>query len=105
MKFNSKETYLAARQEWTLNYMDLSKAIRVAKGEFVEAQRAASKTSFDSSAGYTADSNKAYLAAYAKLNDARRSRSDLRTQANEALSDLMSAKEEAHRQWLLAHQT
>jgi len=102
LNFNTKDTYIAARKEWTAAYMDLSTDIRKARAGFIEAQRAASKSSFDPQTG-TPEERKEHFAKWYAVDDGRRMRADLRTKANDMLSNLQAAKEEAHRQWLAVH--
>jgi len=103
MDFNSRDTYLAARAQWKADYNQLSADIRVARREFNEAQRALSKHKYDWKAGYNSETNKPYLEAEKLVDKARGQRYRLRQQANEALQELSSAKEEARRQWEAAH--
>lgn len=90
--FNTKETYLAARSEWRVEYIELSAEIRVARQNFNKSQQEFAKSV-----------NKNAIAkstTWIAVEKARTARGDLRDRANELLSELSAAKKEAYRQWL-----
>jgi hypothetical protein len=97
--FNSKETYLAARAEWKENYARITKEAREQRAEFNAAM---------SDFGKKYSKNMRWSEVrdeYKRLETARSARAGLRYEATQALADLAEMKEEAARQWRLAHVT
>jgi len=95
--FNSKETYLAARAEWKENYARLTQQAREQRIEFNVAMSEFSKE-YNKTGKWPRDE-------YKRLEAARSARAAIRHEANQALAELVEMKEEAARQWRLAHVT
>ena len=86
--FNSRETYLLARQQWKDEYAALSENIRKTRSEVVAANRAFSATN-------TTDWAKTYTALIKLLSDL----GYLRHAATEKINELVEMKAESARQW------
>lgn len=97
--FNSKETYIAASKAWKEYYAQLTIEARAARRVFAATAREFSKT------GSYHDANLAYLNAYKVMAKARRSRDNIRNDANSAMITRAEMKVEASRQWMAEHVT
>lgn len=104
--FNSRETYKTYRAEWKADYLKVVEKTRQLKAEFKDAARAVSKLELtmarDAWGGLKPNSE--WYSALAKLDNLRNQRFAIRNEANELLTELQHAKQEAHRQWLEAKQ-
>lgn len=89
--FNSRSSYIIARMDWRTDYQAVSQAARVARQNFIDAERA-----------YSADRSAAHSSAVAK---ARAERAKVRTEANRLLAARSAMKIEAARQWAAANVT
>lgn len=96
-EFNSRETYLAYRAQWSAHYQHLTTSIRESKQAFKEAQRGLSRaglyTHHMSSVAKTA-----WWAAHKVEQDHRADLNQLRAEVQEALRERWESKEEACRQ-------
>jgi hypothetical protein len=100
-EFNSRETYLAYRAQWSAHYQFLIASIRESKQAFKEAQRGLSRagifTYHMSSVAKTA-----WWAAHKVEQDYRADLNHLRGEVQKALQERQESKEEAGRQMELA---
>ena len=105
-EFNSHETYKTFRAKWKATYQANITEARKLKLEFKDAARAVSKLELTMDRdrwGYLQPSSEWY-SLLVKVENLRNARARVRTAANELLSELQAAKEEAHRQWLEAQE-
>lgn len=103
-EFNSRDTYKTFRANWKAAYLANIEQSQKLKAEFKEAAREVSLLELSMERdkwGYLKPSKEWYTA-ISKVENLRYARAKVRTEANEMLSELQAAKEEAHRQWLEA---
>lgn len=100
MKFDSKETYLAAVAEWRIQYFEIIDSIRKTKQLFKAAQRKFSKdipADFDFYKSNSAE-REAYLAAYRPMGVLRAEHRSLVSTATELIVERQLGRVEAGRQ-------
>lgn len=104
MNFDSKETYLAGRKEWTANYNHLASEVRRLRDEYKGAQRQFAKTYMPWPI-YRQSSDEAKTANYkdlVALQNALWAYGRSQLACTEAIEELHEAKKEAAAQWLAA---
>jgi hypothetical protein len=100
LSFNSRETYLAARKQWKLDYAELSTKIRQLKVEFKAAHRELSKIQVVYPIWENPPALRSqWYGARAVANGVGAAINRLSHEATEAIEILQQAKQEAARQY------